>query len=155
MWTFKVKVVTRCMFLLFNNNRTVKWSSPNSSHVTPLLLGIWPTHVKEVSKKVSWIQKTIVWKYDSKVLILSFYLDGVDGCWLPLPYSFAPKKDGIHPHCVQQQCPSFLREKLRTVGQSYSETAFQIYIWFAGIVGDICDIFEDKGSFAVSKCLQA
>ena len=28
-------------------------------------------------------------------------------------------------------------------------------IWFSGIVGDICDIFEDKGSFAVSKCLQA
>ena len=83
MWTVKVKVVTRCILLLFKNNGTVKWSSSNSSHVTSLLLGMWPTHLQEVSKKVSsnW-RKKLFEKIIVKVLILSFYPDGVGGYWL-------------------------------------------------------------------------
>ena len=47
----KVKVVTRCILLCSTTIGTVKWSSSNSSHVTALLLGMWPNHVKEVFKK--------------------------------------------------------------------------------------------------------
>ena len=55
----------------------------------PLLLGIWPTHVKEVSKKVSWNQKKQFENMNEKFWFFPSTF-GVDECWLAvaLPYSF-------------------------------------------------------------------